>query len=149
MSRNNIDNRNSVFLLSESNENTLFATLCCLWSPREFELFNGRSFYTFILMMIRPLGSSSLHVNSPLDTELRYGKLIEPKTPWTPQTMPVYCFKESFSWTNWIKRKLKSMQSKELFACFSGLSTLQPGTHYSKKQNIHMPRIEKGLLILD
>ena len=46
-----------------------------------------------------------------LDTELRYGKLIEPKTPWTPQTMPVYCFKESLiSWTNWIKRKLNSMQ---------------------------------------
>ena len=77
-------------------------------------------------------------------------KMIEPKTPWTPQTMPVYCFKESFiSWTNWIKAKLKSMQSKELFACSSRLSTLQRGTHYSEKQNIHVPGIEKGMLILD
>ena len=50
LSRNNIDNRKSVFLLSESNENTLFATLCCLWIPREFELFNGRWFYTFLLV---------------------------------------------------------------------------------------------------
>ena len=33
------------FYLSESNENILFATLCCLWSPREFKLFNGTSFY--------------------------------------------------------------------------------------------------------
>ena len=85
-----------------------------------------------------------------LDTELRYGKLIVPKTPWTPQTMTVNCFKESFiSWTNWIKRKLNSMQSKELFASSSGLLTLQRATRYSKKQNIHMPGIEKGLLILD
>ena len=42
--------------------------------------------------------------------KLRYGKLIEPKTPWANQehSMPVVCFKESFiSWTNGIKRKLK------------------------------------------
>ena len=50
LSRNNIDNRKTDFPLSESNENTLFATLCCLWSPREFELLNGRSFYTFLLV---------------------------------------------------------------------------------------------------
>ena len=35
--RNNRDNRKTVFLLSESNENTLFATLCCLYpGPRGF-----------------------------------------------------------------------------------------------------------------
>ena len=63
----------------------------------------------------------------------------------TPQTMPVYCFKESFiSWTNWIKRKLNSMQSKELFACSSGRSTLQRGKRYSKKQNIHLPKNVRG-----
>ena len=38
------------FYLSESNENILFASLCCLWSPREFELFNGTSFYNFLLV---------------------------------------------------------------------------------------------------
>ena len=38
------------FYYPKVNENTLFTTPCCLWSPREFELFNGRSFYSFLLV---------------------------------------------------------------------------------------------------
>ena len=41
------------FYLSESNENILFASLCCLLSPREFELFNGTSFYNFYWLKSR------------------------------------------------------------------------------------------------
>ena len=45
-----MDRAYSLFYLSENNENTLFATLCCLWSPRKFELLNGSSFYNFLLV---------------------------------------------------------------------------------------------------
>ena len=69
--------------------------------------------------------------------KLRYGKLIDQRQLEQTKSMPVVCFKESLVEGTVSKENSKSMQSKELFACSSGLSTLQRGTLHSKKQNIH------------
>ena len=67
-------------------------------------------------------GRCSCWISSGTESWLNQRQLEQTKS------MPVVCFKESLVERTVSKENSKSMQSKELFACSSGLSTLQRGT---------------------
>ena len=70
--------------------------------------------------------------------KLRHGKLIEPKTTWANQERASYLLQGIISWTNGIKRKLKSMQSNARNCSHVEVDfQLYNEERYSKKQNIH------------